>query len=296
MKQLADSVDGLLGRLERALESHKRFIANAAHELRTPLTLERALLEESLIDREATVESFRANFERLLKISKQQGSLLESLLTLANSERGVDRFEPLDLAAIAEEALLTLRPQAERRGLEIGGETEPAPTAGDAALTDRLVVNLLDNAAYYNVPGGRVEITTRSTAEHAVVTVSNTGPEVPPDQVDRLFEPFNRLRRTAGDGHHGLGLSIVRAIATAHDATLTAHARPGGGLVVEAAFPLRERTPTRNGNATLPRPRRPWDDTARGEAAGERACGEDGEGKESGESEGNEMAEAGRSR
>jgi signal transduction histidine kinase len=257
MKQLADSVDGLLGRLERALESHKRFIANAAHELRTPLTLERALLEESLIDRDATVDSFRANFERLLKISKQQGSLLESLLTLANSERGVDRSEPLDLAEIAEEALLTLRPRAERRGLRIDGETDPAPTAGDPALVDRLVVNLLDNAAYYNGPGGHVEITTHSTAEHAVITVSNSGPEVPPDQVDRLFEPFNRLRRTTGDGHHGLGLSIVRAIATAHDATLTAQARPDGGLIVEAAFPLRAPTPA------PPRPKRPRTDAAR---------------------------------
>ncbi|MEU9559489.1 sensor histidine kinase [Streptomyces fumanus] len=256
MKQLADSVDGLLGRLERALESHKRFIANAAHELRTPLTLERALLEESLIDRDAGVDSFKANFERLLKISKQQGSLLESLLTLANSERGVDRSDPLDLADLTEEALLTLRPRAELRGVRIDGESAPAPTAGDAALVDRLIVNLVDNATYYNVPGGYVEVTTHSTAEHAVLTVSNTGPDVPPDQVDRLFEPFNRLRRTTGDGHHGLGLSIVRAIATAHDATLTAQARPDGGLIVEAAFPLRAPAPAPH------RPKRPRTGTA----------------------------------
>jgi signal transduction histidine kinase len=238
ISELADSIDGLLARLEAALESHKRFVANAAHELRTPLTVERALLEESLLDRDATAESFRENFERLLRISTHQGALLESLLTLAVSERGVERTEPVDLAEINKSVLLTQLPETLRQGVRIEDRTEPAPVAGDTALLERLVANLVHNAAYYNVPDGTVDISVRRHDRRAVLTVSNTGPEVPNDRVDQLFEPFQRMYRTAGDGHHGLGLSIVRAIAAAHDATLTARARPGGGLVVEVSFPL----------------------------------------------------------
>ncbi|MFI7409578.1 sensor histidine kinase [Streptomyces sp. NPDC049627] len=240
LKDLADTVDGLLGRLEVALDSHRRFVANAAHELRTPLTLEHALVEESLMDRDATVESYRANMQRLLAISQQQARLLESLLTLSSSERGLDRRDAVDLADAAEQAVGIPRPQAGRRDLDLELRTAPAPVAGDAALVERLVANLVDNAVDYNVPGGRVEITTATRGRHAVVTVVNTGPEVPPDQVERLFEPFQRLGRTADERHHGLGLSIVRTIAVAHDAQLTARARPGGGLVVEVAFPLRK--------------------------------------------------------
>ncbi|MFJ2958601.1 sensor histidine kinase [Streptomyces sp. NPDC087270] len=238
ISELADSVDGLLERLEAALESHKRFVANAAHELRTPLTVERALLEESLLDPDATAQSFRENFERLLRISTHQGALLESLLTLAVSERGMDRTEPVDLADVTKSVLLTQLTETQRRGVRIVDRTEPAPVAGDTALLERLVANLVHNAAYYNVPDGSMDITVRRHDRRAVLTVSNTGPEVPQDRVDQLFEPFQRMRRTAGDGHHGLGLSIVRAIAAAHDATLSARARPGGGLVIEVSFPL----------------------------------------------------------
>ncbi|MET9549881.1 ATP-binding protein [Streptomyces sp. NPDC006627] len=240
LKDLADTVDGLLGRLEGALDSHKRFVANAAHELRTPLTVEHALLEESLIDRDATIESFRSNFERLLVLSEQQARLLESLLTLSSSERGLDRREPLELAELAGKAVLGCREQARRRGLRVEAVTEPAGTCGDSALVERLVANLLDNAIGYNVPDGWVKVVTRVVAgERAVVRVTNSGRRIPPERVGRLFEPFQRLDRTAADGHHGLGLSIVRSIAASHDATLNAHARPEGGLVVEVAFPLR---------------------------------------------------------
>jgi signal transduction histidine kinase len=239
LKDLADTVDGLLGRLETALGAHKRFVANAAHELRTPLTLEHALLEETLTDRGATITEFRATSERVLAISEQQERLLEALLTLATGERGLDRREPFDLAELVGQALLAPRPEIDRRGLRIAARTLPAPAAGDPALADRLIANLLDNAVRYNVPGGSVEIGTATEAGAAVLSVRNTGPVVPPDQVDGLFEPFQRLdgRTARGDGGHGLGLSIVRAIATAHDAVLTAHAPPEGGLHVQVRFP-----------------------------------------------------------
>ncbi|MFE9997330.1 sensor histidine kinase [Streptomyces avermitilis] len=247
LKGLADTVDGLLGRLESALDSHKRFVANAAHELRTPLTLEHALLEEALIDRHATRESFRSNFERLLEISKQQARLLESLLTLSSSERGLDHHEPVDLSVVAEQIARTSRPEATRRGLRVETTIGPAPTSGDSALVQRLVANLVDNAMGYNIPDGQVEISTRTDGGRAVVSVSNTGPKVPPEHVERLFEPFQRLGRTASGGHHGLGLSIVRAIAGAHNAVIVARARPDGGLAVEVAFLARTERPGRHG-------------------------------------------------
>ncbi|MEV5976514.1 ATP-binding protein [Streptomyces sp. NPDC052114] len=237
LKDLADTVDGLLGRLETALDAHRRFVANAAHELRTPLTLEHALLEESLIDRDATTESFRANFERLLEISEQQARLLESLLALAGSQRGLDHREPLDLSLVAEQVVHAAGPEIARRGLRADTETGPAPLVGDPALVHRLVSDLVDNAVGHNVPEGRLRLVTGTRGGRAVVAVSNTGPPVPPEYVERLFEPFQRLGRTAAEGHHGLGLSIVHAVAAAHDAVISAAARPGGGLAVEVVFP-----------------------------------------------------------
>lgn len=238
LKDLADTVDGLLGRLETALDAHKGFVANAAHEMRTPLTVERALLEEQLIDPGASLESFRSNFERLLVISDQRGALLESLLTLSSSEQGRVADEMVDLTELVELALRERMPDAEQRGVQVVTSLRPASVPGDPVLLGRLLVNLCDNAIHHNIPGGTVEVGIQRKIGRTVLTVSNTGEVISADQVDRLFEPFQRLRRTADDGHHGLGLSIVRAIARAHGATLTAHPRPGGGLVVECTFDM----------------------------------------------------------
>jgi signal transduction histidine kinase len=236
LKNLADTVDGLLGRLDKALDAHKWFVANAAHELRTPLTVEHALLEEPLIDPAADVRSFRANFERLLAINEQRTRLLESLLTLAGSAHVRDRGEPVDLARVVAR-VLTARG---REDVAVDAALEPAPVVGDPALVDRLVANLCDNALHYNVPGGSVQVSTGRRDGAVVLRIANTGPVVPPGKVDELFEPFQRLHRTADDGHQGLGLSIVRAIATAHGATLSASARPHGGLTVQVTFAAAE--------------------------------------------------------
>ncbi|MFI5907901.1 sensor histidine kinase [Dactylosporangium sp. NPDC051541] len=236
-KDLADTIDGLLGRLETALEGHKRFVANAAHELRTPLTVEHALLEEPLIDPGATVESYRANFERLLAVNRHRGALLEALLTLAGSESAREGGTPVELDAVVRAGLADRAGELRRRDLRLDSLLRPALLVGDPTLVARLVANLCDNAIHYNEPGGRVDVVVRTLDGHARLIVANTGPPVPPDEVDRLFEPFQRLRRVADDGHHGLGLSIVRAIATAHGAAITAQARDGGGLTVEVLFP-----------------------------------------------------------
>jgi signal transduction histidine kinase len=237
IKDLADTIDGLLARLEVALEGHKRFVANAAHELRTPLAVEHALLEEPLIDQDVTLEAFRANFERLLAISEQRARLLESLLTLSGSDHSRDQAEPVDLSQVIEQSLRLHGPQIERLGLQVDPVSVPAEILGDPALVDRLVANLIDNAVHHNHPAGWVELGTRTEPGRVVLFVTNSGPVVPPEQVERLVEPFQRLHRVADDDHHGLGLSIVKAIATAHDATLTVRARLTGGLATEVAFP-----------------------------------------------------------
>jgi signal transduction histidine kinase len=241
LKDLADTVDGLLARLEAAFGAQQRFVANAAHELRTPLTLWRALLEETLTDPDATIKSFRATSRRLLALGEEQERLLESLLTLASSERGLDRREPFDLAVVVDTVLRDPPPGAEALGVRIESEIEPAPALGNAALAERLVRNLIDNAVNHNVPGGLVWVRTGTGPGGAFLSVANDGAVIPAAEVERLLEPFQRLgpdRTAPSDGHHGLGLSIVRAIATAHGATLLAEARPEGGLTVEVAFGL----------------------------------------------------------
>jgi signal transduction histidine kinase len=241
LRNLADTIDGLLGRLEAALDSHKRFVANAAHELRTPLTLEHALLEEAVIDPDATADSFRAQFGQLMIVSQQQARLLESLLVLATSERGLDRPENVDLSGLTGDVLRAAETEARRQDLAVTAEVRPARVTGAPALVECLVANLVDNAMSYNIADGWVEVATGTEGARSFLSVTNTGPPVPPGMVDQLLSPFQRLDRTADDdGHHGLGLSIVQSIAAAHSADLTVRARPDGGLAIRVLFPAEE--------------------------------------------------------
>jgi signal transduction histidine kinase len=241
LTQLADTFDDLLGRLDVSFSAQRQFVANAAHELRTPLTRAQTLGEVALGDTEATVDSLRASHERVLAAGRQQERLIEALLTLARSERGLDECEPFDLAAVTATTLYARHHQAEELGLYVHATLEPAETLGDPRLAERLVANLLDNGLRYNHPHGRIDVTTTAKAGRAVLSVANSGPPIPPDEVERLFRPFQRLGadRTDHSEGLGLGLSIVQAIATAHHATLSARAQPGGGLDVEIGFPSR---------------------------------------------------------
>jgi signal transduction histidine kinase len=238
-KQLGDTLDQLLARLEGSFEAQRRFVANASHELRTPLTVERTLLQVALADPDATATELRATCEELLAAGRGHERLLEALLTLASSERGLDQREPVDLAQIAGQVLHAPRPEIERLGLTVVPTLTPAPATGDAALLERMAANLIDNAVHHNVPGGRVEVRTWTEDGHAGLAVTNTGPVIAAGELGRLFEPFQRggNGRGADSEHHGLGLSIVRAIATAHDATLSAEPVSGGGLTVVVALP-----------------------------------------------------------
>ncbi|WP_026413371.1 sensor histidine kinase [Actinomadura oligospora] len=239
LKGLADTFDDLLDHLEGAFEAQRRFVANASHELRTPLTYERSLLEVSLADPNATAAELRDACERVLGGNQRQGELIEALLTLARSQRGLDRRTRLDLAISAGEVLDLARRDVAADPPVFDVELDSAPVLGDPPLLERLIVNLADNAVRHNVPGGRVTIRTGVRDGRSELVVRNTGPVVPADQVDTIFQPFQRLAATrlAGRDGHGIGLSIVAAIVTAHDGDLHAEAPPEGGLEVTVRFP-----------------------------------------------------------
>jgi signal transduction histidine kinase len=239
LKELGDTLDDLFARLEASFEAQRHFVANASHELRTPLTADRTLLQVALDDPATTPDMWRSTSEELLASNTEQERLIEALLALASSEGGLDHREPADLAAIARQALDASRPWISRLGLRIEAAIQPAALDGDPLLVERLVANLIDNAVGHNIPGGHVQITTGTSHGCAVLSVASTGPVIPPAEVDRLFQPFQRFhqRRASQGNGHGLGLSIVRAIATAHGATITAHAPPGGGLAIDVTFP-----------------------------------------------------------
>ncbi len=240
LKELGDTLDDLFGRLDAAFEAQRRFVANASHELRAPLTRQRALIQVALADPDASSTSLRAAHERVLASELDLEQMIDALLTLTRGQTGLQRRERLDLAALASKALLARESEAQGRDLDVRATLAPAPTAGDPRLVERLVANLLDNAIRHNnILEGYVEITTGTRQEHAFLTVANSGPTIPPEEVPRLLQPFQRLhgtRTTRGNGN-GLGLAIVDAIATAHRATLSAQPRPGGGLTVEVTFP-----------------------------------------------------------
>jgi signal transduction histidine kinase len=238
LRELGDTFDGLLGRLEASFTAQRRFVANASHELRTPLTLERAILEVTLADPDATAASLRGACERVLAIGEQQERTIGALLTLARSERGVERREPLLLDGLAGKILDERRDEIARRGLRLDQELQHAPIVGDRAMIERLIANLLDNAIQHNSHDGWLSVTSSFDAGEALLTFANGGPVIAPEQLASLMRPFQRLGvdRTNYDDGHGLGLSIVDAIATAHRAELTVHAQPAGGLRVELRF------------------------------------------------------------
>jgi signal transduction histidine kinase len=244
-KELADTLDALLARLEASFTAQRNFVASASHELRTPLTLDRTLLQVALRNPNGTIEQWRDTGQELLESGKQQERILEALLTLATSQAGLSRREPVDLSEVTAARLRAARSQIARRRLQVQTSLSRAPVLGDLDLIERLAANLLDNAVQHNTTAGTVEVTTGLQYGHAILSVANSGPAIPAGDIDRLYQPFQRLAtaRTSNGTGHGLGLSIARAIATAHGATLTTRARPEGGLHIQVSFPAGDSPP-----------------------------------------------------
>jgi signal transduction histidine kinase len=236
LRELADTFDTMLERLDRAFTSQRQFIANASHELRTPLTVMRTAMDVVLAKPEPTREELVSMAADVRHAVDHCERLIEVLLVLARNDQVRALTDPLDLAAIAEDAL-------EGRsvdGIRTTTALDDAPVTGDGVLLERLVVNLLDNAERYNIAGGTVAISTGAYDGTSVLRVVNTGTVVPADMVERLFLPFTRLDdRTRQDGF-GLGLALVSSIASVHNGTVHATAKPAGGLDISICFPRRE--------------------------------------------------------
>ncbi|MFI6991519.1 sensor histidine kinase [Nonomuraea wenchangensis] len=239
LKELADTFDAMLTRLNVAFDTQRRFVANASHELRTPLTINRTVLEIALSDPEAS-EDLKALGRTLLEVNARNEKLIEGLLLLARSERELAVRKPLDVRDVAQTAVEQLASFAGEHGVTVSTELVSAPTVGDPVLLERCVSNLVENAVKYNIPqNGKVWVRAGMVDDAVVVQVANTGQHVPAYEVNSLFEPFRRLhadRVDSGKGA-GLGLSIVRAVVQAHGGNVAAVPRDGGGLVVTIRLP-----------------------------------------------------------
>ncbi len=238
LKELSDTFDEMLDRLERAFTAQQRFVANASHELRTPLAINRTLLEVHLSDPGASPELQQLG-KTLLATNERSEQLVEGLLLLARSDNEIVDRKPVDLAEVASQAIDQTRAEAQGKGVELRGTRQPAVVQGNGVLLERIALNLVQNAVRYNTADGWVEVTTEAQPGRAVLVVENTGPIVPAYEVDNIFEPFRRLRteRTGSDKGVGLGLSIVRSVARAHGGRITAEPRDGGGLIMRVVLP-----------------------------------------------------------
>jgi signal transduction histidine kinase len=237
LKELADTFDAMLERLDAAFASQRRFVANASHELRTPLTVMRTAIDVTLAKPSRTAAQLEHMAAEVRQAADRAEALIEALLTLARSDRGVQAREESDLAVLAEDALDTAAPAARAASLRVQTALRPAPVAGDVVLLARLAANLVDNAVRHNVAQGWIQVASGTGGGTVFLTVSNSGPQIDAEVAPQLLEPFRRLAdRTAADGA-GLGLSIVASVAVAHHGQVSAHALAAGGLEVTVVLP-----------------------------------------------------------
>ena len=238
LKELADTFDDMLERLDAAFATQRRFVANASHELRTPLTVMRTAIDVTLAKPSPAVRQLTDMAVRVRRSIDKAETMIEALLTLAVSDQGKLSTEFTDLATWAEDAIDAAAPEIERRNLTVEAKLDPAETTGDPQLLERMISNLVDNAVRHNEPGGWIRLRTGSSDTAVYLEIANSGPFIPDDKVPELFEPFRRMEARTGvrDGA-GLGLSIARSVVTAHRATVTARSQPEGGLDISVVIP-----------------------------------------------------------
>ncbi len=240
LKELADTFDDLLERLDAAFASQKRFVANASHELRTPLTAMRTSIDVTLAKPSPSPEQFEAMAQKVRRAVDRAESTIDALLTLAVSEQGRTGQDLVDLATAAEDAIDAVSPAITELDLHIQVALEPAETTGDVLLLERMIANLVENAVYHNNPGGWISVRTGASNGSAYFKIANSGPFVPEDAIAGLFEPFGRSEvRVNSDHGVGLGLSIVDSIGNAHDASVVVRSLPAGGLDVSVVLAAR---------------------------------------------------------
>jgi signal transduction histidine kinase len=235
LRELADTFDGMLARLDAAFASQRRFVANASHELRTPLAVMRTEIDVTLADPHASTGELRTMGEAVRDMVDRNERLIAGLLVLARSDAAAGPGQPVDLASLAGDCITDLRARAQDANVGVHDDLEPAWTRGEPALLERLVANLLDNGIHHNVPGGHLEVRTGTFQGRAELRVRNGGDRIDPEAAGELVQPFRRLRRS--DGGFGLGLSIVRSVAEAYGGTMTVTAPPEGGLEVRVWLP-----------------------------------------------------------
>ncbi|MFS0894354.1 sensor histidine kinase [Microbacterium sp. 179-I 3D3 NHS] len=243
VRDLSDTFDDMLGKLDRSFQSHRRFASNASHELRTPLATTQTMLEVALADPDLTVDELRAVSRRVLETNRRNIETVDALLDLADIERRTLAADPVDVGRLAHRALAEASGEIEARDIRVRDEADVSAVAlGDEVLLRQAVSNLVRNAVRHNVEGGEIDIETRTDGERVHLRIENTGPLLDADQVTELTEPFRRgAGRTVSSAEsvrgHGLGLAIVTSVVEAHRGELELSAREGGGLVVEMALP-----------------------------------------------------------
>jgi signal transduction histidine kinase len=238
VKELADTVDAMLERLDRSFDAQRRFVANASHELRTPLTVNRTLLEVALRAPDVS-DDLRQLGPTLLTTNQRSERLIRGLLTLARSEQEPAARTPLDLAELTASAIDQNQTEATDRGITLTAHIEPAPVEGDPVLMERLAANLVENAVRHSPPDATATVRTGRRDDRSFLQVENPGPELDQHEIDTLFEPFQRGNgRVSDDRGAGLGLSIVRSVTQAHGGIVSARPRDNGGLVVRVELPV----------------------------------------------------------
>ena len=240
LKELADTFDSMLGRLDTAFTAQREFVANASHELRTPLTIIRTEVDVALSDPEISPEELQEMGTAITEAVGRSEGLIDGLLVLASADaEGRPAMTELDLAEIAANEVDLTSSEADALGLRLELDLKPAPVLGDPALLERLVGNLVENAVHHNLPDGWFSVKTRTEGDRAMLTVANGGPILPPEELEKLFERFYRpdKSRSRKTGGFGLGLSIVKSVATAHGGTVQLTGLAEGGLEVTVTLP-----------------------------------------------------------